>query len=246
MEETNQRPWLAGTELPVHSAPLRAGTLYLVATPIGNLEDITLRALRTLGEVDAILCEDTRHSGRLLKAYGIRKPLISLHKFNERRREAEILERLSAGETLALITDAGTPGISDPGGRLVGAVWSAGLRVEALPGACAAVVALASSGFFAPEFHFVGFLPVKSGQRGRELERLRELGSTLVFYESPYRVVKLLGELEQMMPEREIVLFRELTKKFEEACHGSAADLRARFGQGKPRGEFVVVVGPAA
>ncbi len=196
--------------------PLRPGTLYLVATPIGNLEDITLRALRVLRECDVVAAEDTRHSGRLLQHFGISKPMLSYFQFNEARRSEEILERLRRGEKIALVTDAGSPGISDPGVRVVAAALAAGLRVESVPGPCALVAALTASGLPTDEFHFVGFLPHKSGQRRRQLEALRMVPGTLVFYESPYRIVKLLEEVAVMYPMRKLVLARELTKKFEE------------------------------
>jgi 16S rRNA (cytidine1402-2'-O)-methyltransferase len=168
--------------------PLTPGTLYLVATPIGNLEDITLRALRTLKECDVVAAEDTRRTGQLLKHFGISKPLLSYFQFNEARRSEEIIERLRRGEKVALVTDAGSPGISDPGERVVNAAITAGLRVEPVPGPCALVAALTSSGLPTEEFHFFGFLPRKQGQRRKELERLKTIGGTLVFYESPYRV----------------------------------------------------------
>src|SRR5947199_2665801 len=190
------------------------GTLYLVATPIGNLEDITLRALRTLKECDLVAAEDTRHTGQLLKHFGIATPLLSCFQFNEARRSEEIIERLGHGEKVALVTDAGSPGISDPGERVVKAALAFGFRVEPVPGACALVAALTASGLPTDEFHFVGFLPHKSGQRRNELTRLVLLPGTLVLYESPYRIEKLLGELNEVFPERQVVLARELTKKF--------------------------------
>src|SRR5438552_6807844 len=193
--------------------PLSPGTLYVVATPIGNLEDITLRALRTLKECDLVAAEDTRRSGQLLKHFGICKPLLSCFQFNEARRSEEILQRLGRGEKVALITDAGSPGISDPGERVVKAVLAAGLRVEVVPGPCALIAALTGSGLPADEFHFIGFLPHKSGQRRTQLEALRSFAGTLVLYESPYRVEKLLTELAGIFPERTVVLARELTKK---------------------------------
>src|SRR5262249_5069938 len=186
--------------------------LYLVATPIGNLEDITLRAVRTLKECDLVAAEDTRRTGQLLKHLGIVRPLLSCFHFNEARRSHEILERLQRGEKVALVTDAGSPGISDPGERLVKAARAAGLRVEAVPGPCALVAALTASGLPAHEFHFVGFLPHKSGQRRKQLEALRAMPGTLVLYESPYRIEKLLAELAEVLPERRLVLARELTK----------------------------------
>ncbi len=224
--------------------PLMPGTLYLVATPIGNLEDITLRALRVLRECDVVAAEDTRHSGQLLKHFGISKPLLSYFQFNEARRSEEILERLQRGEKVALVTDAGSPGISDPGQRVVKAARGAGLRVEAVPGPCALVAALTASGLPTDEFHFVGFLPHKSGQRRRQLEGLRTIPGTLVFYESPYRVVKLLEELAELYPTRKTLLARELTKKFEEYRAGLASQLLVNMRTGAIRGEFVVLVGP--
>jgi 16S rRNA (cytidine1402-2'-O)-methyltransferase len=225
--------------------PLTPGTLYLVATPIGNLEDITLRALRTLKECDVVAAEDTRRTGQLLRHFGIRKPLLSYFQFNEAKRSEEILERLGRGEKVALVTDAGSPGISDPGERVVRAALAAGLRVESVPGACALVAALTASGLPTEEFHFLGFLPHKPGQRRRELERLQGMRGTLVFYESPYRVEKLLGELNEVFTGRKVVLARELTKKFEEYLRGTPAELLAAVRQRPLKGEFVVLVGSA-
>ena len=225
--------------------PLAPGTLYLVATPIGNLEDITLRALRVLRECDVVAAEDTRRTGQLLKHFEISKPLLSYFQFNESRRSEEIIERLRRGEKVALVTDAGSPGISDPGERVVKAAIAAGLRVEPVPGPCALVAALTASGLATDEFHFIGFLPHKSGQRRNQLEALKSFAGTLVFYESPYRVEKLLGELNDVFPERTVVLARELTKKFEEFLRGQPADLLAAARQRSLKGEFVVLVGPA-
>lgn len=221
------------------------GTLYLVATPIGNLEDITLRALRVLGEVDVVAAEDTRHTGLLLKHYGISKPLISYHKFNEARRSEEVLARLARGQTIALVTDAGSPGISDPGTRVVMAAIKAGFRVEPVPGPCALVAALTASGLPTDEFHFIGFLPVKTGARQRELARIVQLPGTIVLYESTHRIERLLSELAALVPNRVVVLARELTKKFEEFLRGTAAELQARKSEICFRGEFVVVLAPA-
>jgi 16S rRNA (cytidine1402-2'-O)-methyltransferase len=223
--------------------PLSASTLYLVATPIGNLEDITLRALRTLRECDAVAAEDTRRTGQLLKHFGISKPLLSYFQFNEARRSEELIERLRRGERIALVTDAGSPGISDPGERVVRAAVAAGFRVESVPGPCALVAALTVSGLPAEEFHFIGFLPHKSGQRRAQLERIRDHPGTLVLYESPYRIEKLLGELAELYPGRQVVLARELTKKFEEFIRGTAAELLERAKQRPMKGEFVVLVG---
>lgn len=225
--------------------PLTPSTLYLVATPIGNLEDITLRAVRTLKECDVIAAEDTRHTGQLLRHFEISKPLISYFKFNESRRSEEILQRLSRGEKVALVTDAGTPGISDPGQRVVTAAIDAGFRVEAVPGACAAIVALAASGLPTDEFHFAGFLPHKTGQRARELQRLGALPGTIVLYESPYRIEKLVSELAAILPSRKISVGRELTKKFEEFWRGTAAEIAATLSKRTLKGEFVVLIAPA-
>jgi 16S rRNA (cytidine1402-2'-O)-methyltransferase len=225
--------------------PLAPGTLYLVATPIGNREDITLRALRVLRECDVVAAEDTRRTGQLLKHFGISKPLISYFQFNEARRSEEIIERLRHGGKVALVTDAGSPGISDPGERVVKAAIAAGLRVEAVPGACALVAALTASGLPSDEFHFIGFLPHKSGQRRNQLEALKQFAGTLALYESPYRIEKLLGELNEVFPGRQIVLARELTKKFEEFLRGTPAELLALTQTRSLKGEFVVLVAGA-
>jgi 16S rRNA (cytidine1402-2'-O)-methyltransferase len=222
--------------------PLTPGTLYLVATPIGNLEDITLRALRVLKECDVVAAEDTRHSGQLLKHFAISKPMLSYFQFNEARRSEEILERLKLGQKVALVTDAGTPGISDPGERVVQAALAAGFRVEAVPGACALIAGLTASGLSTEEFHFIGFLPVKSGQRRRRLEELKTVPGTLVIYESPYRVLKLLEELAELYPQRPVVLARELTKKFEERLAGLPGELLQSMKQRAIKGEFVVLL----
>jgi 16S rRNA (cytidine1402-2'-O)-methyltransferase len=224
--------------------PLTPGTLYLVATPIGNLEDITLRALRVLRECDVVAAEDTRRSGQLLRHFDISKPLLSYFQFNEARRSQEIIQRLGRGEKVALVTDAGSPGISDPGERVVRSAIAAGFRVEPVPGSCALVAALTASGLPSDEFHFVGFLPHKSGQRRNKLESLKPIEATLVLYESPYRMEKLLGELADSFPDREIVLARELTKKFEEFLRGKPAALLETAGKRNLKGEFVVLVGP--
>jgi 16S rRNA (cytidine1402-2'-O)-methyltransferase len=223
--------------------PLTVSTLYLVATPIGNLEDVTLRALRVLRECDVVAAEDTRRSGQLLKHFGISKPLLSYFQFNEAKRSEEIIERLRRGEKVALVTDAGSPGISDPGERVVKAAIAAGFRVEAVPGACALVAGLTASGLPTDEFHFIGFLPHKSGQRRNRLESLKTIPGTLVFYESPFRIEKLLGELNEVFPERDVVLARELTKKFEEFLRGKPVELLEIAKKRSLKGEFVVLVG---
>jgi 16S rRNA (cytidine1402-2'-O)-methyltransferase len=222
--------------------PLTPSTLYLVATPIGNLEDITLRALRTLKECDVVAAEDTRRTGQLLKHFGMYKPLLSYFQFNEARRSEEIIERLRRGEKVALVTDAGSPGISDPGERVVKAAIAAGFRVEPVPGPCALVAGLTASGLPTEEFHFIGFLPHKSGQRRRELERLKSFAGTLVLYESPYRVEKLLLELNELFAGRQVVLAREVTKKFEEYLRGTPAELLEVLKKRSLKGEFVVLV----
>ncbi len=225
------------------TAPLLApGTLYLVATPIGNLEDITLRALRTLKECDVIAAEDTRRTGQLLRHFGISKLLLSYFQFNEARRSEEIIERLRRGEKIALVTDAGSPGISDPGERVVKAALLAGFRVESVPGPCAMVAALTASGLPTGEFHFVGFLPHKSGQRRNKLAELKTVSGTLVLYESPYRIGKLLAELNDIFPNGSVVLARELTKKFEEFLRGKPGELLELAKKRSLRGEFVVLV----
>jgi 16S rRNA (cytidine1402-2'-O)-methyltransferase len=223
---------------------LMPGTLYLVATPIGNLEDITLRALRVLRECDVVAAEDTRRTGQLLKYFEITRPLLSYFQFNEARRSEEIIERLRRGEKVVLVTDAGSPGISDPGGRVVKAAITAGFRVESVPGSCALVAALTASGLPTDEFHFIGFLPHKSGQRRNKLESLRTIPGTLVFYESPFRIEKLLAGMVEVFPEREVVLARELTKKFEEFLRGKPAELLALVQKRPLKGEFVVLAGP--
>ena len=222
--------------------PLTSGTLYLVATPIGNLEDITLRALRTLKECDVVAAEDTRRTGQLLKHFGLSRPMLSYFQFNEAKRSEEILGRLERGEKIALVTDAGSPGISDPGERVVQAARTAGFRVESVPGPCALVAALTASGLPTDEFHFIGFLPHKSGQRRKQLEALKTFAGTLILYESPYRIGKLLGELNEVFPDRQIVLARELTKKFEEFLRGTPADLIEVLNKRSLKGEFVVMV----
>jgi 16S rRNA (cytidine1402-2'-O)-methyltransferase len=226
------------SELP----PLTPGTLYLVATPIGNLEDITLRALRTLKESDVVAAEDTRRTGQLLKHFGISKPMLSYFQFNEAKRSEEIIERLRRGEKVALVTDAGSPGISDPGERVVRAARGVGLRVEAVPGACALVAGLTASGLPTDEFHFIGFLPHKSGQRRKQLEALKGFAGTLILYESPYRIEKLVAELIEVFPGRQVVLARELTKKFEEFLAGKPVELLEILKKRSIKGEFVVLV----
>jgi 16S rRNA (cytidine1402-2'-O)-methyltransferase len=224
--------------------PLVPGTLYLVATPIGNLEDLTLRAMRVLMQCDMVAAEDTRHTGHLLKTFGIVKPMLSYFKFNEAARSVEIIARLKRGEKIALVTDAGTPGISDPGGRVVQSALEAGCRVEPVPGPCALIAALCASGLDTNEFHFLGFLPHKSGQRRSQLEAAKSIPGTIILYESPHRILKLLTELVDLYPDRKIVLARELTKKFEQFKSGTPAKLLLDMQKQLPKGEFVVLIAP--
>lgn len=218
------------------------GKLYILATPIGNLEDISLRTLRLLKEADLVLCEDTRTSGILLKHYEIKQPLQSYHKFNEHQLTEKVIGQLQSGKTIALISDAGTPGISDPGFLLARAAVAAGLEVEAPPGATALIPALVKSGLPSDRFCFEGFLPHKKGRQTR-FKQLAEETRTMVFYESPYRVLKTLEELAQYCgPERQASVSREITKKFEETINGSLADLIQHFKAHAPKGEFVIVL----
>ena len=218
------------------------GILYIVPTPVGNMEDMTLRAIRTLKEVDLILAEDTRTSGVLLKHFDIKNHLMSHHKFNEHGTSASIVERLKAGQNIALISDAGTPGISDPGFFLVREAVAAGITVQCLPGATAFVPALVDSGLPCDRFVFEGFLPQKKGRQTR-LERLSEEDRTMVFYESPYRVLKTLQQLaEHFGSDRLVSCCREISKVHEECVRGTLSEVIAHFQEKEPRGEFVIVV----
>lgn len=221
-------------------------TLYLVSTPIGNLGDISLRALWTLSFVDAVLCEDTRVTGGLLHHYGIKKPLTSCHDHNEAARCDEVLTRLRKGESLALVSDAGTPMISDPGFRLVRAVREGGFDVVAIPGASALLTALAGAGLPTDRFLFVGFLPAKATARRKELEVLKTIGATLVFYEAPQRLSATLADLADVFsPDRETAVGRELTKLYEEMQTGPLRRLASHYAQAEtPKGELVILVGP--
>jgi 16S rRNA (cytidine1402-2'-O)-methyltransferase len=216
--------------------------LYLVATPIGNLGDITLRALEVLKSVSAVAAEDTRHSGMLLHHFQIKKPMISFHQHNEAMRTAQLIERLDAGENVALITDAGTPGISDPGARLIRECIKRDLPFTIVPGASAILLALIGSGFANEKFCFCGFLPVKSGGRERELRAAFERTDTTIFFESPHRLIKTLAACVQLMPERQICVARELTKKFEEFLRGIPSDLLAHYTAHPPKGEIVLLI----
>jgi 16S rRNA (cytidine1402-2'-O)-methyltransferase len=216
--------------------------LYLVATPIGNLGDITLRALETLKSVDKIAAEDTRHSGNLLRHFGVSKPLVSYHQHNEARRTAELIEELAAGRSVAVISDAGLPGISDPGRRLLRACIERGLPYTIVPGPSAVLTALVGSGFPAEAFYYGGFLPVKSGGRERDLLAAFARAETSVFFESPHRLVKSLAVCAEHFGERPICVARELTKQFEEYRIGPAADLLAHYVAHPPKGEIVFLI----
>jgi len=217
--------------------------LYLVATPIGNLEDITQRALRVLREVQVIAAEDTRRTRRLLEHFGLATPVVSLFEHNERARVPALIERLGRGESVAVVTDAGSPGISDPGYPLVRAAAAAGLRVESVPGASAVIAALQISGLPTDAFVFVGFLPPRGAARRRRLEELAERRETVVAFESPHRIEACLADLETVWGDRPVVLARELTKLHEQVLRGSAREVRAALGAGERRGEMVLVLG---
>ena len=221
-----------------------SGVLYIVATPIGNLDDITLRAVKTLQLVDVIAAEDTRHSQRLLGHLGIRKRMISLHQHNENQRLEQLLERLQAGENIALISDAGTPLISDPGYPLVKAVRAAGLKVSPIPGASSVITALSASGLPTEPFTFHGFLSQKNTERLLTLKALKQQSGTLVLLESSHRIQRLMEQLDEVMPDHRIVIAKELTKMHENFLDGNANELLALF-KGDPaltRGEFVVLI----
>ena len=218
------------------------GKLHVIPTPIGNLEDITLRAIRLLGEADYIVAEDTRTSGVLLKHLQIGKPMGSFHKFNEHGVVDSIVSRMLSGETVALISDAGTPGISDPGYLLVRRAIDAGVEVETLPGPTAFVPALVNSGLPADRFRFEGFLPQKKGRQTR-IRELAECAETVILYESPHRLLKTLTQLGEVLgPDRQASVSREISKKFEETIRGSLAELIVHFTVKEPRGEIVIVL----
>jgi 16S rRNA (cytidine1402-2'-O)-methyltransferase len=223
-----------------------AGAIYLVATPIGNLEDITLRALRILREADVIACEDTRHTRKLLTHFEIQKPVLSYHEHNEAQRAIELVERAHAGQSVAVVTDAGMPGISDPGFRVVRAAIEAGVAVVSIPGPAAVVAALAASGLPTDSFHFAGFLPAKKGQRRKAIEALAGIEATLVFYEAPHRVVETLDEVRNVLGERPVVVARELTKVHEEFLRGTTSEVLAELSSRTTiKGEITVLIGRA-
>ena len=216
--------------------------LYIVATPIGNLGDITMRALDVLRAVDLVAAEDTRHSGILLKHYKIEKPFVSYHEHNEAMRTAQLIERLAAGEKIALITDAGMPGFSDPGTRLIRECIKRELPFTIIPGPSSILTALLGTGFSLERFCFRGFLPNKSGGREREVRAAAERDEVTIFFESPHRILKTLKACADIMPDRQLCVARELTKKFEEFRRGMAAELFAHYEARPPKGEIVLLV----
>ena len=222
------------------------GTLYVVATPIGNLEDITLRALRVLKEVDRIAAEDTRHTKKLLTHYDIKTPLISYHAHNQASRGPELIERLQNGEDVALVSDAGTPGFSDPGADLVSRAWDAGVQVETVPGAAAGVAALSLSGFKG-DILFIGFLPKGEGRRLKMLRELAPENRVIIIYESPRRLARTLAEIAGAMGNRQVLVVRELTKKFQETWRGQVAEIAGQLQERELKGECALVLSrPAA
>lgn len=226
-----------------------AGTLYVVATPIGNIADISLRALHLLSLADAIACEDTRNTSQLLARYGISKPLVAAHQHNEREVADKILARLQAGERIALVSDAGTPGVSDPGAKIVDAVKLAGLPVTPLPGASAAISALSASGLIHDRFYFVGFLPSKAGQRETALREVQAIPASLIFYEAPHRIAEMLTAMREVFGDaRRIVLAREVSKLFEEIHRCSLGETVTWLAADSHRekGEYVILVEAAA
>lgn len=218
------------------------GTLYLVPTPIGNLEDITLRALRVLAEVHLIACEDTRHTRKLLNHYAIKTKTISYHEHNERERAVELCAMLAAGKNVALVSDAGTPLVNDPGFRLVQQAMTSEIQVVPLPGPSALLTALIGSGLPTDEFFFGGFLPARSGARRSRLEELRAIPATLIFYEAPHRIAATLRDAREVLGERQAVVARELTKLHEEFARGSLGELAMQFSSEKARGEMVLII----
>ncbi len=223
------------------------GTLYLVGTPIGNLDDISLRALRVLKDVDLIACEDTRHSATLLNHYGIEKPTISYHEHNELTRAAELIVHLERGDNVAVVSDAGMPGVSDPGYRLVALAIRNHIRVVPVPGASAFLSALVASGLPTDSFHFVGFLPAKTGARRTALEAIKSSPRTQVFYEAPHRIVETLRDVAEILGgERHVVIAREVTKIHEEFLRGRAADVLSQLeARGEIKGEITLLIGKA-
>ena len=218
------------------------GILYICPTPIGNLEDITLRNIRILGEVDLIAAEDTRHSIRLLNHFDIKKPLTSYHEHNIREKGAELIYKLNNGQNIALISDAGMPGISDPGQELIREAIDENIEVTALPGATASITALVGSGLMTYKFTFIGFLSPKKKERRRELEEIEKAKITTIIYESPHRLTRLLEDMEFILKDRRLSISRELTKKYEETFRGTAGEALKKFEESGVRGEFVIVI----
>jgi 16S rRNA (cytidine1402-2'-O)-methyltransferase len=218
------------------------GTLYLISTPIGNLEDITHRAVRLLGQVDLIACEDTRHTRKLLNHYGLNTRTISYHEHNERERAAQLLKLIESGSDVAIVSDAGTPGISDPGFRLTQLAIEGGARVVPIPGPSALITALVASGLPTDEFFFGGFLPARSGARRTRLKEVAALPATLIFYEAPHRIADALRDAYEVLGERAAVVARELTKLHEEIARGRLSELAERFAAENARGEIVLII----
>ena len=236
-----------GSETSDDSREPEGGSLYVVATPIGNRDDITLRALRILGAVSIVAAEDTRHTGRLLRHHGISARLVSYYAQNRFRRVGELMDALGRGESVALVTDAGTPGVSDPGAVLISRAIGEGYEVVPVPGACAAVAALSASGLPTDSFLYLGFLSSKKGRRRKQIKLLAAEERTTVIYESPHRVHAMLADmLELLGPGRRVCVAREMTKRFEEMSRGDLGDIVERVLSKEPKGEYVIVLGPAA
>jgi len=232
--------------LPGMAEKTSGGVLYLVATPIGNLEDITFRAVRVLKEAGLIACEDTRQTAKLLGHYGIETPTVSYHEHNELRRAEELLAKLKTGVSVALVSDAGMPGISDPGYRVVKLALEQGITVVPIPGASASLSALAASGLPTDAFEFRGFLPARSGQRRTELEGIRAAAHTVIFYEAPHRIAEALDDIAEILgPGRPVVIARELTKLYEEFIRGTAGEVQKHLRERELKGEITLLIGKA-
>lgn len=221
---------------------MERGILYICPTPIGNLEDITLRTIRILGEVDLIAAEDTRHTIKLLNHYDIKKPLTSYHEHNIKEKGIELIEKLNEGKSIALVSDAGMPGISDPGQELIRQAIDEGIDVIALPGATASITALVISGLPTDKFIFEGFLSSKKGERKKELDKIKEYRKTTIIYEAPHRLINLLEDMVEILEDRKISISRELTKKYEETFRGTATEALGKFKESGVKGEFVIIV----
>lgn len=221
---------------------MKRGILYICPTPIGNLEDITLRTIRILGEVDLIAAEDTRHTIKLLNHYDIKKPLTSYHEHNIKEKGSMLIEKLSLGQNIALVSDAGMPGISDPGEELIRQAIEEGIEVIGLPGATASITALVISGLSTDKFIFEGFLSSKKGDRKKELEKIKEYRKTTIIYEAPHRLINLLEDMRDILGNRKISISRELTKKYEETFRGTVAEALEKFKTLGVKGEFVLIV----